>query len=571
MGISITAHSPLFATAPQASPEDMQLVAQGGFKTVINNRPDYEGGSDQPTADAVGEAARAAGLNYIAQPFSPSQVTQALVEEFAALVGQAEKPVLAFCRTGTRSTNIFQEAMAMGLLNPHDLTLVNVLAVSSAPAGDATPQKKSPDFTASVTPASAVGVGAGDSPLRRHDVVIVGGGSGGIALAASLLKRQPNLDVAIVEPSDQHFYQPAWTLVGAGEFDVRKTVRNMHAVMPAKAKWIRAAVASFQPESNQLMCEGGEVVAYQQLVVAPGLALLWDAIPGLVDTLGKNGVTSNYRADLAPYTWDCVKSLKSGVALFTQPMVPIKCAGAPQKALYLSAAHWQKQACLNNIHIEFHNAGGALFSVADFIPNLMKQMQTYNAEVNLGSNLVAVDGVAKKAWFERKGADGNPERIEKSFDMLHVVPPQQPHAFVKNSPLANADGWVEVNQATLQHTRFPNVFGLGDAMSAPNSKTAAAIRKQVVVLAENLLAVRMNRPLPMAYDGYSACPITVGNGKLILAEFGYNGKLMPTFGGDPTVPRASGWYMKKFLFPFLYWHLMLKGHEWLARPKKQSV
>ena len=566
MGISITAHSPLFATAPQASPEDMVSVAQEGFKTVINNRPDYEGGSEQPTADAVGEAARAAGLNYIAQPFSPAQVTQALVEEFATLVGQAEKPVLAFCRTGTRSTNIFQAALAMGLLNPRDLTLVGVPNTS---VEDEAAQKKSPDLMSSATLEPVVGVVLmGESSQRHHDVVIVGGGSGGIALAASLLKRQPNLDVAIIEPSDQHFYQPAWTLVGAGEFDVRKTVRNMHAVMPAKAKWIRAAVLSFQPEDNRLTCDGGEVVSYQQLVVAPGLALLWDAIPGLVDTLGKNGVTSNYRADLAPYTWDCVKSLKSGVALFTQPMVPIKCAGAPQKALYLSAAYWQKRACLNNIHIEFHNAGGALFSVADFIPNLTKQMQTYNAEVNLGSNLVAVDGAAKKAWFERKDAAGNIERIEKSFDMLHVVPPQKPHAFVKNSPLANADGWVEVDQSTLRHTRFANVFGLGDAMSAPNSKTAAAIRKQVVVLAENLLAVRMNRPLPMAYDGYSACPITVGNGQLILAEFGYNGKLMPTFGGDPTVPRASGWYMKKFLFPSLYWHLMLKGHEWLARPKK---
>lgn len=142
MGMTITAHSPLFATAPQARPEDMVLVAQEGFRTVINNRPDYEGGSDQPTADAVGEAARAAGLNYIAQPFSPSQVTQALVEEFAVFVGQAEKPVLAFCRTGTRSTNIFQAAMAMGLLNPHDLTLVNVPDVSDASAGDEDTKKK---------------------------------------------------------------------------------------------------------------------------------------------------------------------------------------------------------------------------------------------------------------------------------------------------------------------------------------------------------------------------------------------------------------------------------------------
>ncbi|GHA73042.1 hypothetical protein GCM10009007_12380 [Formosimonas limnophila] len=406
---------------------------------------------------------------------------------------------------------------------------------------------------------------------RTHDIVIVGGGSGGIALAASLLRRQANLDIAIIEPSDQHYYQPAWTLVGAGEFDVASSVKTMHAVMPNPVKWIKSAVTSFAPDESTLSCENGEVVQYQQLIVAAGLTLLWDAIPGLVETLGKNGVTSNYRADLAPYTWECVQATRSGTALFTQPMVPIKCAGAPQKALYLSAAHWQKKGILGNIHIEFHNAGGALFSVPDFIPNLQAQMASYSAQVNLGSTLVAVDGVAKKAWFESKDADGNVQRVEKSFDMLHVVPPQKPHRFIKEGPLANADGWVEVDNATLQHPRFANVFGLGDCMSAPNSKTAAAIRKQVVILAENLLALRAGKPMPMKYDGYSACPITVGHHKLILAEFGYNGVLMPTFGKDPTPPRAIGWYMKKYLFPWLYWNLMLKGREWFARPKKPAV
>lgn len=545
MSLNITAHTPLFGTAPQIAPDDMVAIKAAGYQSVINNRPDFEGGAEQPTSDAMQAAAQAIGLNYIAQPFSPSQVSQALVEEFAQLIGDAPKPILAFCRTGTRSTNIYQAAMAMGLLNPADLTLVGAGGATAAA------EKKT------------VEIG-----IRQHDIVIVGGGSGGIAMAASLFKRKPSLNIAIIEPSGTHYYQPAWTLVGAGEFDVRKTARHMHAVMPAKAKWIKAAAATFQPQSNTVTLDNGEVVHYKQLVVASGLACLWDSIAGLNETLGQNGVTSNYRADLAPYTWQCVQNLKGGTALFTQPMVPIKCAGAPQKALYLSAAHWQDQGCLDKVAIEFHNAGGALFSVADFVPNLAAQMAAYNAQVNLGSTLVQVDGPAKKAWFERKDANGNIERIEKSFDMLHVVPPQKPHAYIANSPLANADGWVEVDNATLQHPRFANVFGIGDAMSAPNSKTAAAIRKQVVIVAQNLLSLRANRPLTAVYDGYSACPITVGHGKLILAEFGYAGKLMPTFGGDPTVPRRRGWYMKKFLFPWLYWNLMLKGHEWLAQSKK---
>ena len=559
MNLNITAHTPLFGTAPQASPDDMAAIKAEGYQTVINNRPDFEGGSDQPTSESMHSAAEAAGLHYIALPFSPSQVTQALVEEFAQRVGEAPKPILAFCRTGTRSTNIYQAAMAMGLLNPNDLTLVHIPNSHT----DVTAEKKTPE----ISELSGTDATTTKRQTRNHDIVIVGGGSGGIALAASLYKRQPNLDIAIIEPSEVHYYQAAWTLVGAGEYDVTKTSKHMHAVMPTKAKWIKASAATFQPEANTVTLDNGEVVHYNQLVIASGLACLWDTIPGLAETLGKNGVTSNYRYDLAPYTWECVQNLKNGTALFTQPLVPIKCAGAPQKALYLSAAHWQDQGNLNNIHIEFHNAGGALFSVADFIPNLTAQMAAYNAQVNLGSALVQVDGPNKKAWFEHKDTDGNITRIEKSFDMLHVVPPQKPHAYLASSPLANADGWVEVNNATLQHPRYTNVFSVGDAMSAPNSKTAAAIRKQVVIVAENLLALRANRPLPSQYDGYSACPITVGHGRLILAEFGYAGKLMPTFGGDPTVPRKRGWYLKKYLFPWLYWNLMLKGHEWLTRTK----
>lgn len=552
MSLDVTLHSPFFATTGQISTDDLLEIKASGYRTVINNRPDFEGGDGQPTSDSIESSARTAGICYISQPFSPSQVNRSVIEVFAKIVHEAPKPILAFCRTGTRSANIYQAAIAMGLLMESDLTLV-----SSFDAEDVGSSEKIVAVNSQVD-------------IKAHDVVIVGAGAGGISLAASLLKRQAGLDVVVIEPSDEHFYQPAWTLVGAGEYAAKETVRNMHAVMPPNVKWVKAAVTGFNPEKNKLLLSNGGEVVYQQLVVAPGLACLWDSIPGLLETLGKNGVTSNYRLDLAEYTWECVKQLRGGVALFTQPMVPIKCAGAPQKALYLSAAHWERQGFLENIKIEFHNAGGALFSVADFIPNLMKQMAHYNALVNLNSTLVRVDGALKKAWFESKDLDGQVVRVEKSFDMLHVVPPQKPHDFVKNSSLANSDGWVEVNQSTLQHTRYANIFGLGDAISAPNSKTAAAVRKQVVVVAENLLAARSGKALPMNYDGYSACPITVGHGHLILAEFGYEGKLMPTFSGDPTQPRRFGWYLKKFFFPRLYWFLMLKGHEWLARPKRMD-
>lgn len=400
------------------------------------------------------------------------------------------------------------------------------------------------------------------------DVVVIGGGAAGIAAAASLLKRKPHLSVAIVEPNDRHFYQPAWTLVGGGCFNPANTCKATGKLIPNGAKWLRTRVTSLQPEHNQVTLEDGQSLSYQFLVVAPGLELNLGAIAGLENSLGKHGVTSNYLFELAPYTWQCVQQLKRGRALFTQPPMPIKCAGAPQKAMYLSCHHWEDTGSLGNIDVQFHNAGAVLFGVADFVPPLMEYVKRYKANLNFSSTLIAVDGPAREATFRRTNGDGISTEHTEAFDMLHVVPPQRAPRFVRDSELANETGWVAVDEATLQHPRFANVFSLGDASGASNAKTAAAVRKQAPVVAENLCAALENRAPTARYEGYGACPLTVEKGKVVLAEFGYQGKLQPSFPLDPTVPRSSMWWLKRHAMPKIYFELMLKGHEWLARPGK---
>lgn len=400
------------------------------------------------------------------------------------------------------------------------------------------------------------------------DVVIVGGGAAGIAAAASLLKRKPSLSLAIVEPSDRHYYQPAWTLVGGGCFNPADTCRSTASLIPANAKWIRSRVTRLLPQQNQVELENGQHLDYRSLIVAPGLELHWGAIDGLEDTLGRNGVTSNYRYDLAPYTWECVQSLKQGRALFTQPAMPIKCAGAPQKAMYLSCHHWEKQGCLADIDVQFHNTGGVLFGVSEFVPPLMEYVKRYGAKLNFTSTLIAVDGPAKTATFRDIAEDGSSIERTEPFDMLHVVPPQRAPAFIRNSELANESGWVAVDEATLQHPHYGNVFSLGDACGASNAKTAAAVRKQAPVVAENLLAHLDSRTMTARYVGYGACPLTVEQGKVVLAEFGYGGKLQPSFPLNPAVARTSMWWLKRYAMPRIYFSMMLKGHEWLAKPEK---
>jgi sulfide:quinone oxidoreductase len=503
--------------------EELEEIAHQGFRAIICNRPDGEDPS-QPTSSAIRNKAGGLGIGFAYVPVTPEGPGDRDVADMARALDRLPRPLLAYCRSGARSAKVWERASG---------------AVKPATGG------------------------------KIHDVVIVGGGSAGIATAASLLKRNGTLDIAIVEPSDVHYYQPGWTLVGAGVFRPETTCRPTASVMPRGVEWIRNAAVAFAPEDNLVHLADGTCISYLMLVAAPGIKLDWDAIPGLAETLGRNGVTSNYRYDLAPYTDKLVGELKSGRAIFTQPPMPIKCAGAPQKAMYLSCDRWMHDGRLGNIEVEFHTAGAVLFGVAAYVPALMDYVDRYGIGLNMQSNLVAVDRERRIATFERQAGDGQTERVEKPFDILHAVPPQTAPDFVRASPLAAASGFIEVDEATLRHPRYPNVFALGDCCAASNAKTAAAARKQAPVVAENVLSVLDGREPLAVYDGYGSCPLTVERGRIVLAEFGYGGKLLPTFPAwmlDGTKATRAAWFLKDRLLPPFYWHGMLKGREWMAEP-----
>jgi sulfide:quinone oxidoreductase len=250
--------------------------------------------------------------------------------------------------------------------------------------------------------------------------------------------------------------------------------------------------------------------------------------------------------------------------------MPIKCAGAPQKALYLSADHWYRNGALKDIRIDFFNSGTVLFGVKEYVPALMSYIEKYNAKLNFGHTLTRIDGDAKKAWFTKANADGTKATVEAEFDMIHVVPPQQAPDFIRVSPLADAAGWIDVDQSTLRHKAFENIWSLGDVMNAPNAKTAAAARKQAPIVAQNILKDMGAAAKIAHYDGYGSCPLTVERGKIVFAEFGYGGKLLPTFPLwliEGQKPSSLAWFMKERVLPPVYWNAMLKGKEWLAKPE----
>lgn len=394
----------------------------------------------------------------------------------------------------------------------------------------------------------------------HHQIVIIGGGNAGISVAAQLLRKRPTLDIAIVEPSNKHYYQPAWTLVGGGVFDHQKTVREEAEVMPENVTWIKAYADSFKPEENTVQLRDGNTVTYDSMVVCPGIQLNWDAVKGLSETLGKNGVTSNYSFDLAPYTYECLQKTKPGdTAIFTSPGTPVKCGGAPQKIMYLAADFWRKKGVLKNVKVEFWTAGGVIFGIKKYAVELQKMVDYYGINLNFKHDLIAIDGPGKTATFKVTAPDGSTSEATTHFDMIHVTPPQSAPDFIRNSPLVNESGWVDVDKFTLQHRQYANIFGLGDVTNTPNAKTGAAVRKQAPVVVENLLATLDHQAMHGNYNGYGSCPLVVGYGKLILAEFDYENNPTETFPFDQAKPSWMMYQLKTKILPWLYWNKILKG------------
>ena len=391
----------------------------------------------------------------------------------------------------------------------------------------------------------------------HHQIVIVGGGNAGISIASQLLRKDATLDIAIIDGAKKHYYQPAWTLVGGGEFNIQDTERDEASVIPAGTTWIQQMVSGFKPEENKVYLADGTAIQYEYLITVPGIQVNWGEIKGLKENLGKNGVCSNYSFESAPYTWECIQQTKGGKAIFTNPHTPIKCGGAPQKIMYLAADYFRKNGV--NSQVEFWSGGTRVFGVEKYENTLKKVIAHYGINTQFFVKLVEIDGTAKIAKFVGIGESNKDQVYEVAFDMIHVTPPQSAPDFIKSSPLANAAGWIDVEKHTLQHNTYKNIFACGDAANLPVSRMGAAIRKQAPVLVHNLLALIKGEEMNAFYNGYSSCPIITGYNKLVLAEFDYNNTPTETFPFDQSKERWSMYQMKKHILPYLYWNQILPG------------
>jgi sulfide:quinone oxidoreductase len=433
---------------------------------------------------------------------------------------------------------------------------------------------------------------------KHFQVLVIGGGTAGIMVSSMLKRKNKSLQIAIIEPADTHYYQPAWTLVGANTYDFEKTAKPMANLIPKGVDWIKEYAETFDPAQNKVITKNGNEFSYNYLVVAPGLKIAPEMIPGLTEAMEQGVVCSNYTNP--KHTWEILQKFKGGTALFTQPATPIKCGGAPQKIMYLADEYFRKQGLRNKTDIVFALPSGSIFGVKVIADTLMKVIDKKDINVRFFHRLVKVDPDKKIAWYEIDKdltgggcvtiADGDEASLDRDiqynykdvkvtkkgdqygihFDMMHLAPPQCAPDFIKNSPLASETGWVDVNKNTMQHVKFSNVFSLGDVSNLPTSKTGAAIRKQAPVVVENILKlIEANSLSAKSYEGYTSCPLVTGYGKMVLAEFDYSQnfepdpklKQFPLMIADSSKEHWRLWLLKKYMLPYLYWNKMMKGIE----------
>ena len=422
----------------------------------------------------------------------------------------------------------------------------------------------------------------------KGKIVIIGGGAAGCSVASSLVSKIANPDITIIEPNPYSVsYQPGQTLIAAGIYQPEDIVAQSKYFFPKEAKWIEDSVVEIDADHNRLVTSKSGEIKYDFLVVATGLQLNYEKIKGLSrDIIGTNGISSIYTPEGAKKTWPLMqkfiedaKSGKKVEGIFTHPDTPIKCGGAPKKMMYLTNARLHEAGARENATLTFYPNSEKMFSVPEYHDAIVKQFEARDMKWHYRHNLTEVDSVNKVATFDHKyfikgewdedleEFDMIPQvkKVKVPFDFLLVTPPMSAPDVVKNSPLswkrgsASKGGWVELKKETLQHTRYPNVFSLGDVAGIPMGKTSGSIRKQYTVVAQNLISVMEGKEPKQKYGGYTVCPFLTDIGKVMLAEFDWSGKPTPSFPLDPTKERWIWWMLKVHILKPMYFHGMLKG------------
>lgn len=382
-------------------------------------------------------------------------------------------------------------------------------------------------------------------------VVIVGGGNAGVSIAARL-RRRGVADVTIIEPRQEHVYAPLQSHIAGGVAERREVIRPQAKVTPRGVTWLQDRLVAVRPAENAVELSSGGRIGYRHLIIAAGIEQRWDAIPGLQEAVAGSSVVSNYTLDLAEEASSALREVDSGTVVFTQAAEPASCAGVAQKPMYLACDRWKKLGLLSGIRVVFVTPEAAPFHIDEVASELSRTLHAYGIETYYGAEITEVRPEARELDVVVAG-----DKTTIGYDVLHAAPPHAAAEWITESDLQGADGFVDVDQETLRHRRWANVWALGDVVSITPIRSGGAIRSQAKVIADALTRPRKHS----RYDGYSETPFTVTRRTAVFAEFDRAGRLQPSIPFWRTLyrERRFTYVMDRWVLPAVYWNLILKG------------
>lgn len=412
---------------------------------------------------------------------------------------------------------------------------------------------------------AATGPAHAQKVSTKARIVILGAGAAGTALANRLVDRLDGAEITLVDGRAEHWYQPGFTLIAAGLKPAGYSVSQTADWLPAGVKLVAEYAAEIDPEANTLTTASGTKLPYDYLVTAPGLVLDWDAIEGFdLSLVGQNGLGALYAGpDYAAKTWAEMDRFTDtgGKAVFLRPATEMKCAGAPLKYAFLTEDQADRKGNRGKVEVEYWNNSKALFGVPIVAEKVRMLFGQRGIKAELDQVLKSIDPTRRIMTFQ--APDGSTR--ETDYDFTNIIPPQRAPDVIRQSGLSWADkwvgqGWVEVDQYSLRHNRYPNVFALGDVAGVPKGKTAASVKWQVPVVEAHLVAQIAGDTTDAAYNGYTSCPLITRVGRAMLIEFDYNNNLTPSFPGviAPLEELWISWLMKEVALKATY-NAMLRG------------
>jgi len=436
----------------------------------------------------------------------------------------------------------------------------------------------------SLTPLEATALGG-----KR--VVIVGAGTAGLLCLSLLKKLSSSLSITVIAPNQHHIYQAGQTFMAAGLMNEKEMTQPTKKFL-AGTHWVKQGVKNFEPEKSTVVCEDGQRVGYDYLIVATGLRYNYEGIKGLSEkVLGSKGIASVYLNNLREGSvkgghdtkvwFEKIRQAASKQkvkVLFCNPHGAIKCGGVSSSIIYLLMDYLkgnspsQGDDVTSNVEVIFTKPGTRIFGVDEYNKVLVETSKAYGVKTKFNHVIHSIDIHRKVAYFEHtyqaKGAYDEDfdeyemitkkDEVQMAYDFIHIVPPMQAVKALSRSTLAKQSGlqvgYCEVDSKSLQHKRYNNVFALGDCAAVPLGKTAAAAKYQAKVLINNLMA-QMKEGVKASFDGYSACPIKLGYQKVLFAEFDYEGYTHKEI-ENPQEPRESLFKYDLQTLPKLYWQTL---------------